>query len=172
MTLNLCTPCFSFSPLLHHPNPPSSSTLFFATSSLPNLSKSLNINNIPKASLSESQNDVSNDTVSDSESLLDQQLVLRVAAAAKDADEALHIIAENSTTKRGGVVSTSDCCSIISAALKRNNHELALSVFYAMRASFDQGFFLTARFITRYSMLSNSGFFIIIIFLMPELKHK
>ncbi|XP_061361039.1 uncharacterized protein LOC133304967 isoform X2 [Gastrolobium bilobum] len=136
MTLNLCTPCFS--PLLHHPLSSSSSSLpklsslLFTTSSLPNLSRFL----IAKASVSESHNETSDDTVSESD-LLDQQLVLRVAATAKDSDHALQMIADNST-RNGGVVSTFDCCSIITAALNRNNPQLALSVFYAMRASFHQ----------------------------------
>ncbi|CAL0330987.1 unnamed protein product [Lupinus luteus] len=139
MTLNLCTPFFS--PLLSSPPLPKSSslnhnantnTLFFSTSSIPNLLKSLNN---AKASISESHNEVSNDTVS--EQLLDQKLLIRIAATAKDANEVLNMIAENSASKRG-VVCISDCCSVISAALKRNNHELALSVFYAMRATFDQ----------------------------------
>jgi len=90
-----------------------------------------------KASISESQNETSN-----SSNLLDQQLLLRVAATAKDADEALQIIADNNSSTNGVVVSTSDCCSIISAALERNNSQLALSVFYSMRSTFHQGFFL------------------------------
>ncbi|KAL9330020.1 hypothetical protein ACSQ67_005023 [Phaseolus vulgaris] len=142
MTLNLCTPCFSR--LLHHPFsslPKLSETcvnhaantispfpsLFFTTPSLSNLSPFLN----SKASVSESHNETSGDTAN----VLDQQLLLQVAANAKDADEALQIIADNSS-RNDGVVSTSDCCSVISAALNRNNPELALSIFYAMRASF------------------------------------
>ncbi|XP_027339779.1 uncharacterized protein LOC113853557 isoform X2 [Abrus precatorius] len=133
MTLNLCTPCFSR--LLHHPSSsslPKLSETFFATSSLPNQSRFLNA----KASVSESHNEISHDTASDSDSL-DQQLLLRVAANAKDADEALQMIA-NTSSRNDGVISTSDCCSIISAALNRNNPQLALSIFYAMRASFHQ----------------------------------
>ncbi|CAN1254444.1 hypothetical protein LINPERPRIM_LOCUS8657 [Linum perenne] len=67
----------------------------------------------------------------------DNALLVRVSAA-KRADEALDIIAEVSQ-RSSGVVGVSDCCSIINAALDRNNSELALSVFYAMRSSFDQG---------------------------------
>jgi len=147
MTLNLCTPCFSR--VLHHPssslpklsetcvnhaantNSPSPS-LFFTTPSLSNLSRFLN----SKASVSESHNETSDDTAN----ILDQQLLLQVAANAKDADEALQIIADNSS-RNGGFVSTSDCCSVISAALNRNNPELALSIFYAMRASLHPGYF-------------------------------
>ncbi|QCD85129.1 hypothetical protein DEO72_LG2g5488 [Vigna unguiculata] len=141
MTLNLCTPCFSR--LLHHPSsslPKLSETcvnhaantnssfpsLFFTTPALSNLSRFFN----SKASVSESHNETSDDTAN----ILDQQLLLQVAAIAKDADEALQIIADNSS-RNGGFVSTSDCCSVISAALNRNNPELALSIFYAMRAS-------------------------------------
>ncbi|CAN1178056.1 hypothetical protein LINPERHAP2_LOCUS33465 [Linum perenne] len=66
----------------------------------------------------------------------DNALLVRVSAA-KRADEALDIIAEVSQ-RSSGVVGVPDCCSIINAALDRNNSELALSVFYAMRSSFDQ----------------------------------
>ncbi|XP_043700986.1 uncharacterized protein LOC122651603 isoform X5 [Telopea speciosissima] len=68
--------------------------------------------------------------------LLDEELLGRVSGA-KDADEALEMIAQKSN-RDGGVVGTSDCCSIITAALDRNNADLALSVFQAMRSSFDQ----------------------------------
>ncbi|KAJ4981058.1 hypothetical protein NE237_031895 [Protea cynaroides] len=67
--------------------------------------------------------------------LLDEELLGRVSCA-KDADEALEMIAQKSN-RNGGVVGTSDCCSIIAAALDRNNADLALSVFQAMRSSFD-----------------------------------
>lgn len=67
----------------------------------------------------------------------DEELLSRVSAA-KDANEALEIIADISNTG-SGVVGISDCCRIITAALERNNAELALSVFYAMRSSLDQG---------------------------------
>ncbi|XP_042500690.1 uncharacterized protein LOC122078669 isoform X2 [Macadamia integrifolia] len=68
--------------------------------------------------------------------LLDEELLGQVSGA-KDADEALDMIAQKSN-RDGGVVGTSDCCSIITAALDRNNAVLALSVFHAMRSSFDQ----------------------------------
>ncbi|XP_020539565.1 uncharacterized protein LOC105645663 isoform X2 [Jatropha curcas] len=67
----------------------------------------------------------------------DEELLGRVSAA-KDANEAIQIIADISNIS-SGVVSVSDCCRIIAAALDRNNVELALSIFYAMRSSFDQG---------------------------------
>ncbi|PSS11302.1 Pentatricopeptide repeat-containing protein [Actinidia chinensis var. chinensis] len=87
-----------------------------------------------EASLSESENEVAE--ASDSE-LLDEDLIRRVSAA-KDANEGLELIAEKSK-RGGGVVSGSDCCSIISAAFDRNNADLALSVYSAMRSSFDPG---------------------------------
>ncbi|KAK6158416.1 hypothetical protein DH2020_005730 [Rehmannia glutinosa] len=68
--------------------------------------------------------------------LLDDELLGRVSAA-KDAAEVLSLIAEE--RRSGGVVSASDCRLIISAALDRGNAELALSVFAAMRSSFDSG---------------------------------
>lgn len=84
---------------------------------------------------SESANGIAEDSVSE---LLDEELLIKVSSA-KDAQEALKIFDEMAERKNGGVVSVSDCCNIISASLKRNNPELALSVFYEMRASFDQG---------------------------------
>lgn len=69
--------------------------------------------------------------------LLDDELLGRVSAA-KDAAEVLALISEKRRSG-GGVVSASDCRSIILAAIDRGNAELALSVFYAMRSSFDSG---------------------------------
>ncbi|PIN01750.1 hypothetical protein CDL12_25745 [Handroanthus impetiginosus] len=69
--------------------------------------------------------------------LLDDELLSRVSAA-KDATEVLVLIAEESR-RNGGVLSGADCRLIISAALDRGNAELALSVFSAMRSSFDSG---------------------------------
>ncbi|KAJ6341666.1 hypothetical protein OIU78_009758 [Salix suchowensis] len=68
---------------------------------------------------------------------LNEDSLTRVSAA-KDANEALQIIAEI-TNKSNGLVSVTDCCGIITAAIDRGNTDLALSVFYAMRSSFDQG---------------------------------
>ncbi|KAI3421460.1 uncharacterized protein J3R85_012281 [Psidium guajava] len=82
-----------------------------------------------RASLSESD--------SGSPAILRDGVVGEVSGAG-DADEALRIIAEK-TDRSGGLVGVSDCCSIMNAALERGNAELALSVFYAMRATFDQG---------------------------------
>ncbi|KAL2342672.1 hypothetical protein Fmac_003957 [Flemingia macrophylla] len=136
MTLNVCTPCFSR--LLHHPSSP-----------LPKLSQTPCLNHTPspfpslvfftsafpfaKASLSHSHNETSDETTNLHD--FEHQLLLRIATNAKDAHEALQMIAEHSSRDHG-VVSTSDCCSIIAAALNRNNPQLALSIFYAMRSSF------------------------------------
>ncbi|CAG7861109.1 unnamed protein product [Brassica rapa] len=73
-----------------------------------------------------------------SSSLLDDELVSSVSAV-RDADEALEMISDRFGTNRGGIVEIEDCRSIISAAVSRGNVELALSIFYAMRASFDLG---------------------------------
>ncbi|KAL9690114.1 hypothetical protein QQ045_010508 [Rhodiola kirilowii] len=56
-------------------------------------------------------------------------------SSASDADEALQI---TSQTNKPRLLTLSDCSSIISSAFARNNSDLALSVFYAMRASFQQ----------------------------------
>lgn len=69
--------------------------------------------------------------------LLDEELLNRVSVA-KDAAEALFVIAEG-CDKSSGVVSTSDSCLIISAAIDRSNADLALSIFFAMRTSFGSG---------------------------------
>ena len=95
----------------------------------------------PRASLKETQ---SNGVLEgDETSVLNEELLSRVSAT-KDANEALEMIAQNqsesSEQRNGGVVSGSDCRLIINAALDRNNADLALSVFYAVRSSFDTGF--------------------------------
>ncbi|KAI4315535.1 hypothetical protein L6164_028333 [Bauhinia variegata] len=136
----LCSPCFS---RLLHPsallnlsetcaNYISSYSSFplFRNSSV--LSPKLSIFLKAQASVSESEHEISENSVSDQ---LDKELLSKISGA-KDADEALQMIAEISG-RNGGVVSTTDCCSLMSASLKRSNVELALSVFYAMRASFD-----------------------------------
>ncbi|KAK8538203.1 hypothetical protein V6N12_044338 [Hibiscus sabdariffa] len=93
----------------------------------------------PRASLEETQ---SNGVV-EGTSVLDEALLSRVSAS-KDADEALQMIAQNQISEssgqlKGSVVSVSDCRLVINAALDRQNADLALSVFYAMRSSFDTG---------------------------------
>ncbi|XP_027082690.1 uncharacterized protein LOC113779655 [Coffea eugenioides] len=67
--------------------------------------------------------------------LLDEEL-LNWVSAAEDAAQVLNRIAER-TNRSSGVVTSSDCCLIISAAIDRGNANLALSVFSAMRSSFD-----------------------------------
>ena len=103
---------------------------FFAFTSF---SKSLRV----RTSLSGSDIDGSAAFENPASELLDDELIV-VVSGAKDADEALGMIGDKSG-RSGGTVSVSDCRLIISAALKRNNPELALSVFYAMRSTFYQG---------------------------------
>lgn len=79
-----------------------------------------------EASLSESENGV-----------VEEKLLSRVSGA-KDASEVLEMVAESSK-RSGGVLTVNECCLIINAAIDRGNTGLALSVFYAMRSSFDQG---------------------------------
>uniref|UniRef100_A0A0A0KZV4 Pentatricopeptide repeat-containing protein n=2 Tax=Cucumis sativus TaxID=3659 RepID=A0A0A0KZV4_CUCSA len=102
---------------------------FFAFTSF---SKSLRV----RTSLSGSDIDGSAAFENPASELLDDELIV-VVSGAKDADEALGMIGDKSG-RSGGTVSVSDCRLIISAALKRNNPELALSVFYAMRSTFYQ----------------------------------
>ncbi|KAI6695795.1 hypothetical protein NL676_023505 [Syzygium grande] len=93
-----------------------------------------------RASLSESESSVVGESASSS--LLSSSAVLSdevvdEAFGAGDADEALRIIVEKAgregrRDRRVGLL------SIMSAALERNAG-LALSVFYAMRATFEQG---------------------------------
>uniref|UniRef100_A0A1J3I587 Pentatricopeptide repeat-containing protein n=1 Tax=Noccaea caerulescens TaxID=107243 RepID=A0A1J3I587_NOCCA len=73
-----------------------------------------------------------------SSSLLDDEFLSSVTAV-READEALEMISDRFGSNRGGIVETDDCRSIIFAAVSRGNVELALSIFYAMRASFDLG---------------------------------
>lgn len=77
-----------------------------------------------------------------SELLNDDELLTRISSV-KDADEALLVIAEKSQ-RSGGTVSSSDCALVIKAAFDRNNIELALSVYSAMRTSFNQGIHIRA----------------------------
>lgn len=126
MTLNLTSPWLSrFSRPSPHVSVPEISTFRTLTFFVSPTSKSFRT----KAS----ENDVARASAS---KLLDDELLSRVSRA-RDADEALEMIAER-WERSGGVVDTADCCSIISAALDRNNADLALSVFYSMRSSFDQ----------------------------------
>ncbi|XP_021642678.2 uncharacterized protein LOC110637058 isoform X1 [Hevea brasiliensis] len=138
MSLNLGSPWlsrFSHLPKLPEPSPKSNCVLFSLLLATPAGFKNSIFSSSrafkARASLSE-DNSVPDLLLSNNEDLL-----ARVSAA-KDANEALQIIAEISNTSRG-VVSVSDCCRIIIDAIDRNNAGLALSVFYAMRSSFDQG---------------------------------
>lgn len=70
--------------------------------------------------------------------MLDEELLRRVSAA-KEADQALDTIAASRASGCPGVIGTEDCHLIIEAAFERGDPDLALSVFNAMRASFDQG---------------------------------
>ena len=127
MTLNLTSPWLSSfshrSPYVSVPEISVFKTLTFFVSPV---SKSIRTKS--------SENDVARPSAS---KLLDDELLTRLSGA-RDADEALEMIAERSE-RSGGVVDIADCCSVISAALDQNNVNLALSVFYSMRSSFDQG---------------------------------
>lgn len=144
MTLNLS---YSRLPRLSYYHPPLSilsESLIFNNNSnnaslLRNLALNFSRNLRTNASLSESESSggLADSSVSE---LFDDELVSHISVA-KDAHQALHMIAERSG-QNGGFVSASDGCRIILAALERNNPELALSAFYEMRASFEQGTFL------------------------------
>ncbi|KAI7989333.1 hypothetical protein LOK49_LG13G01005 [Camellia lanceoleosa] len=144
MTLNLGSPWLSRLPLSNLSTTantkPSVSLFFLIFNTTTSISKpqSFSASNkflITKASLSQSPNEVAEPSElfnDDDDDLLDR------VSASKHANEALDLIAENSNPSGGGgVVSGSDCCSIISAAFDRNNVDLALSVFSAMRFSFN-----------------------------------
>ncbi|KAI3713526.1 hypothetical protein L1987_72104 [Smallanthus sonchifolius] len=140
MSLNLTSPWPNRLYLHHHrfPSPSndaasnSSKSQAFCSSRTPNYR-----NKYIKASLSESYHE---GTVVDGDDAGsgDYELIINKVSAAKDASVALQVFGEM-TKRSGGVVTTSDCSSIISAALDRNNPDLALSVFQAMRSSFDAG---------------------------------
>ncbi|KAI9174478.1 hypothetical protein LWI28_017920 [Acer negundo] len=116
-------------------------TLFFNSRSLATTTR---------ASLSEDETGVVEDLVSVSE-ILDEELLSRVSVA-EDANEALEIISDSEKSKRsgGGVVSVNDCRLIINGAIGRGKTALALSVFYAMRSSFDQGVGENSSFVDRW----------------------
>ncbi|XVF10401.1 hypothetical protein REPUB_Repub07fG0179600 [Reevesia pubescens] len=151
MTLNIAA---SSSPWLSRFSPPNTKLNEYSSNNNNNLSllslilrsnyslSSLKTNKPfkPRASLNQTQ---SNGVVEEEgTSVLNEELLSRVSAT-KDADQALEMIAQNqsesSEQRNRGVVSGSDCRLIINAALDRNNADLALSVFYAMRSSFDTG---------------------------------
>ncbi|PON45206.1 Pentatricopeptide repeat (PPR) superfamily protein [Parasponia andersonii] len=126
--------------------------LFKSLTSLKYLSKTLTT----KASLGESETSSSTSTSSSNgvaenypvSEVFDVELLNQVSGA-KDAYEVLQMIEERSE-RSGGFVSVSDCLLIISAALDRNNPDLALSVFNAMRSSFDQGITETGSFVEKW----------------------
>lgn len=66
--------------------------------------------------------------------------LLRKVSAAKDAEEALSVIAEHfrGNNSNGGTVSSEDSAAIIAAALAQNNADLAFSVLQAMRCDLIQ----------------------------------
>ncbi|XP_049398975.1 uncharacterized protein LOC125862896 [Solanum stenotomum] len=130
MTLSLFSPSF--------PRLPTNYSFLFSSTS--HFSKNLTFsyycssktsNFKVKASLSEAEGEKK---VSE---LLDDGLISLVSTA-KDASEVLDVIAQK-TGRSGGVVSCSDCCLIIAAALDRSNADVAISVFDAMRSTFDPG---------------------------------
>ncbi|XP_010430577.1 PREDICTED: uncharacterized protein LOC104714807 isoform X2 [Camelina sativa] len=121
-------------PNLHDDTHPLLRSLFF---------KPANIGRLRRRILFSSYGDRSRDSVRSaaadvSSSILDDELLSSVSAV-RDADEALEMISERFGSNRGGIVELEDCRSIISAAISRGNVDLALSIFYAMRASFDLG---------------------------------
>ncbi|KAL8063967.1 hypothetical protein ABFX02_01G060800 [Erythranthe guttata] len=138
--MNLHTCCCS-SPLLplpiHHSPKHNHFCFFFPTKT--NRTPSFSPSPISKNLFAAATNQVSSSPEEgklESE-ILDDELLVRVSAA-KDAAEVLSSIAEDRCSG-GGVVSLSDCRLIITAALDRGNADLALSVFSAMRSSFDSG---------------------------------
>ncbi|XP_024993369.1 uncharacterized protein LOC112527151 [Cynara cardunculus var. scolymus] len=137
MTLNLTSPWPNRLYLHHHRF---LSTSNEATQSLSKSQVFCNLRNYKniKASLSESYHEGAVAAGDDDAGNGDFELIINRVSAAKDASEALEVFGEM-TKRSGGVVSTSDCSLIISAALDRNNADLALSIFKAMRSSFNAG---------------------------------
>ncbi|KAJ0971733.1 hypothetical protein J5N97_019692 [Dioscorea zingiberensis] len=147
MALSLAAP--RISRLLHHSplnfRPSSNCSNSISTLSSINLSffpcascsscSSTNSHQTSKATPSGGESFTTNDS---GHSLLDEELLRRVSSA-KDADQVLDIIAEANSNVGSGVLGAADCCSIIAAALERNNVELALSIFYAMRSVLGAG---------------------------------
>ncbi|KAM7279132.1 hypothetical protein ACFE04_006266 [Oxalis oulophora] len=122
----------------HTYSPPHHTTLLsllLTTTTTTNFYKTTFSRKRPSVTASNSQ---STSSSSSSSNILDQNhdLLTRVSSA-KDANEALQII-QDSTQLNNGVVTASDCLSIITAAIRRNNTDLALSIFSAMRSTFHQ----------------------------------
>ncbi|KAL0393682.1 UNVERIFIED_CONTAM: hypothetical protein Slati_4334400 [Sesamum latifolium] len=141
--MNLQSCCCSSSPLLPLPGycPSKHNLCCFLLPAKTIHPSSFSAFPISKNFTAAANNEVSSSASSDQgklpSDLLDDQLLGRVSAAT-DAAEVLLLIAEERRTTRG-VVSVSDCRLIISAALDRGNADLALSMFSAMRSSFDSG---------------------------------
>ncbi|CAN6465728.1 unnamed protein product [Victoria cruziana] len=69
--------------------------------------------------------------------LLDDEL-LSLVSGAIDADQALRLIEEKGRPQSGDcALSASDCCAVLSTAIDRNNADLAVSIFAAMRRRVD-----------------------------------
>lgn len=135
MTLNLTSSPWPNHLHFHHfTHTISSKPQIFYTFRTPNP----NYNNNIKASLSESYHEHA--VANGDDNTGDNEMIISRVAAAKDANEALQVFGEM-TKRSSGVVSVSDCCLIISAAIDRSNIDLALSVFTAMRSSFNTGIF-------------------------------
>ncbi|XP_057822140.2 uncharacterized protein LOC131034612 isoform X9 [Cryptomeria japonica] len=77
-------------------------------------------------------------TLSKQSVLQNEDDFLRKVSVAKDAEEVLHIFEEKFEGIGGGVISGEDCAAIISAALARNNVDLAFSILQAMRCNLIQ----------------------------------
>ncbi|KAH9316504.1 hypothetical protein KI387_025131, partial [Taxus chinensis] len=65
--------------------------------------------------------------------LQSEEDLLSKVSTAKDAEEVLCIIADKFEGIGGGIVSSEDCAAIISAAIARNNVDLAFSILHGMR---------------------------------------
>ncbi|KAI3900775.1 hypothetical protein MKW98_012499 [Papaver atlanticum] len=138
MALNLSNTWFPSPPLYCHPSPriskiPTCKYLCFSIHS----TTSTRSYNIRVKSSSSSSSDKGNEIPEELDmNLLGDELINRILSM-KDADEVLEMISEK-YQKDTGVVGTSDCCMIINSALERGNFLLALSIFSAMRSSFEQ----------------------------------
>ncbi|KAJ4845353.1 hypothetical protein Tsubulata_045643 [Turnera subulata] len=140
MTLNLLS--LSLPRLSHTPPPPPLPKLpetkptLLSLLLLSSTAKTATFKMRASSSVSESHN--KDNHSSSAAILLSSEDSLNRVSASKDANEALDAIAQISG-RSSGVVSVTDCCSVIAAAIGRGNADLALSLFYAMRSSFDQG---------------------------------
>ncbi|KAK1438516.1 hypothetical protein QVD17_04325 [Tagetes erecta] len=138
MTLNLTSPWPNRLHLLHSTHHHRFQSTFNESQCVCSFRTPNYKNNSIKASLSDESYHEGAVVDADDASNGDYDLIINKTSAAKDATEALQVFGEM-TKRSGGVVTTSDCCSIISAALERNNADLTLSIFQAMRSSFNAG---------------------------------